>query len=361
VTSATRSIDAAVHCQSPPIEELLPYFSDYWAAYVREVFLGGKTSGTGRLHVTAGASFTYPAWAENLALKPDEVSLDAIRSTVLERSELAVIHCYAGAEAFTHPYFAPEMASAVNRWLHDELLAKDERLLGTAVIAPQHTASAVEEVARIAESGRFVQIGLPARATEPYGNQRYWPIWEAAAEHGLALAITYGGASLTPPTPVHWPSSFFELYADAPLQFGTHVASLAFSGIFERCPDLKVVLVESGWTWLPQLFWRMDWEWKASRREVPWVKDSPSDYIRRHVRATTHPVDGPDDLAQLAQVIEQLECEELLLFGSDHPRSHDVGIDDVVSLLPAAHAERVLWRNASETYGLGARVGGAVA
>ena len=43
-----RSIDAAVHVQTPPIEALLPYLSDYWAAYVQEVFLGGATSGTGR-------------------------------------------------------------------------------------------------------------------------------------------------------------------------------------------------------------------------------------------------------------------------------------------------------------------------
>ncbi len=360
MTDPARSIDAAVHCQTPPIEALLPYLPDYWAGYVREVFLGGATSGTGRLHVTAGASFTYPAWASNLALLPHEVSLEAIRASVLERSELAVIHCYSGAEAFTHPYFAPALATAVNRWLQEEWLEKDERLLGTAVIAPQHAASAVEEVARVAEDGRFVQLALPARSTEPYGSQRYWPIWEAAAEHGLALAITYGGASLTPPTPVHWPSSFFELYADAPLQFGTHLTSLAFSGIFERCPDLRVVLVESGWTWLPQLLWRIDWEWKSSRREVPWVKEAPSDYVRRHVRVTSDPIDAPEELSQLAQVVEQLESDDILLYGSDHPRRHAVGADELVSLLSPEQADKLLWRNAVETYGLEARVGAAL-
>ena len=190
MSAPARRIDAAVHSQTPPIEALLPYLSEYWAAYVREVFLGGATSGTGRLHVTAGASFTYPEWASNLALTPDEVSLEAIKSSVLERSELAVIQCYSGAEAFTHPYFAPALATAVNRWLQDEWLEQDDRLLGTAVIAPQHTASAVEEVERIAKDGRFVQIGLPARSGEPYGNQRYWPIWEAAAEHGLSRPFT---------------------------------------------------------------------------------------------------------------------------------------------------------------------------
>lgn len=349
---AARTIDAAVHCQTPPVDRLLPYLSDYWASYVHEVFLGGTTSGTGRLHVTAGANFTYPNWAESLALRPELVSLEAIRATVLSRSERAIIHCYAGAEAFTHPYFAPALATAANHWLEDEWLAKEDRLLGTAVVAPQHTASAVAEVHRIAESGRFIQIALPARSVEPYGNQRFWPILDAAAERGLAVAITYGGASLTAPTPVHWPSSFFELYANAPLQFGTHVASLVLSGIFERLPELRVILVESGWTWLPPLLWRMDWEWRASRREVPWVKEAPSQYVRSNLRVTSHPVDAPDDPAQLGQVIAQLECDELLMFASDHPRSHEPAVKELVSLMSSGQAHRVLRRNAIETYGL---------
>lgn len=362
MSTRPRSVDAAVHAQTPPIEALLPYLSEYWAAYAQEVFLGGATSGTGRLHVTAGAAFTYPAWAGNLNLRPEEVSLEAVQAGVLDRSELAVLQCYGGAEAFTHPYFAPALATAVNRWLDDEWLAHDDRLLGTAVIAPQHTQSAVEEVERVAASGRFVQIALPARSTEPYGSQRYWPIWEAAAAQGLALAVTYGGASLTPPTPVHWPGSFFELYADAPIGFGTHVASLTFSGIFDRFPELKVVLVESGWTWLPQLLWRMDWEWKASRREVPWIRETPSDYVRRHFRLTTHPVDAPPDLRQLADVIRQLESDEMLLYGSDHPRRHDVSIGDLLGLLTPEQGERVLWRNAVDTYGLERRgLAGALA
>jgi predicted TIM-barrel fold metal-dependent hydrolase len=352
-----RSIDCAVHSAAPPLEELLKYLSAYWANYVRETFLGGTSSGTGRLHVTAGTSLTYPAWAEGLSLAPDDVSLQAIQSRVLSRSELAVLHCYGGAEAFTHPYFAAALATATNRWIEDEWLQRDGRLLASAVIAPQHTASAVEEVERIAQDGRFVQITLPARSSEPYGNQRYWPIWEAAAANGLALAITYGGASLTPPTPVHWPSSFFELYVDAPMQHGTHLASLVLSGLFERFPDLKVVLVESGWTWLPQLLWRMDWEWKGSRREVPWVKDPPSDYVRRHVRVTTAPCDAPDDLAQLGQVIAQLESDHMLLYGSDHPRRHDVGVNELRGLLSPEAAERLLWRNAVDTYGLEGRIG----
>jgi predicted TIM-barrel fold metal-dependent hydrolase len=349
-------IDCDVHAPGPPLQALLDYLPEYWQMYVREVFLRGESSGTGRLHVTAGAGFTYPAWAKGLAAAPEDLTLDAIRTNVLDGCELGILNCYAGAESFTHPYFAPALATAVNRWLAEEWLDLDERLLGSAVIAPQHTASAVEEVERIAADPRFVQILLPARSSEPYGNQRYWPIWEAAAAHGLALAITYGGAATSAPTALNWPPSFYETYAAAPTQFGSHLASLVFSGILDRFPELKIVMVESGWTWLPHVLWRMDWEWKSQRREVPWVRDSPSDYVRRNFRFTTAPVDAPDDLRQLGEVIEQLESDEVLMYGSDYPRRYDVGVAELVGLLSEAQAERLLRENARECYGLGERV-----
>jgi predicted TIM-barrel fold metal-dependent hydrolase len=351
-----RRIDACIHGGPPGMEALLPYLPEYWGQYLEETFLGGASSGTGRLHVTAGLPFTAPAWAQDLRIAPEDVRLEALRDHVLSVSDLAVAQWSAGAESYTHPYFGPALATAVNRWVADTYLEPEPRLLGTAALAPQHTAPAVEEVARIAHDRRFVQVGLPARAVEPYGAQRYWPIWEAAAEGGLALAITYGGASLTPPTPVNWPSSFFELYVTAPLQVATHLTSLVFSGIFERLPSLRVVVTESGWTWLPALMWKLDAEWRGARREVPWVREPPSDVLRRHVRLTTAPCDGPEDSRQLAEVVAQLESDEMLVHASDYPRGAGGGAGRVARVLEQPQAERLLWRNAWDTYGLGDRI-----
>jgi predicted TIM-barrel fold metal-dependent hydrolase len=350
-------IDAAAHCASPPVEQLLPYLEPHWQAYLRETFLAGASSGTGRLHTTAGASFTHPGWAEGLSLPPQELTLEVLRERVLDQAERAVIHCYSGVEAFTHPYFGPAMATAVNQWLADEWLDRDDRLLGTAVIAPQHADAAVAEIHRVGQDPRFVQVALPARSVEPYGAQRYWPIWEAAAEHRLAVAITYGGASLTSPTPVNWPGSFFELYTLAPLQFGTHLASIVFSGVLRRFDDLRVVMVESGWTWLPPLLWRMDWEWKGSRREVPWVDERPSEFVRRHVRFTTQPCDRPDDLGRLREIIEQIGSDDMLLYASDHPRAPEFALDDPALGLDAALVERIRRTNAWECFDLEQRLG----
>ncbi len=51
-------------------------------------------------------------------------------------------------------------------------------------------------------------------------------------------------------------------------------------------PRLKVVLMESGVTWLPGWMWRADKTWRGVRAEVPWLGESPAAYAREHVRLT---------------------------------------------------------------------------
>ena len=68
--------------------------------------------------------------------------------------------------------------------------------------------------------------------------------------------------------------------------------------------------------------WRFDKEWKGLRREVPWVRRLPSDYIREHIRLTLQPFDAPPGPAHLLRLIDRLGSEEMLLFATDYPHWH---------------------------------------
>jgi uncharacterized protein len=340
-------IDCDVHVAVPDEEALYPYLPGHFREFM-------ETRNQSVLPPTA-VQLTYPAWLPTMATAEAALTPDVLSSELRGRAKRVILNCYVGPEGFTHPYLGPAVASAVNRWIAEQWLESDAQVYASAVITPQHTAAAVEEIHRVAADPGFVQIVVPARSGEGYGQQRYWPIWEAAAEHGLAVAIGYGGASASPPTPVGWLGSFFEHYCVAPTNFQANVLSLTMSGIFAHQPSLRFVLVESGWTWLPAFLWRLDEHWRALHREVPWVREPPSAYIRRHFRCTTQPIDSPGDPDQLAHVIEQIGGPGLLMFGSDYPRHDDQGIDMLTNQLSPSETRDVMWENAYEWYRLDER------
>lgn len=333
-------LDCDVHVAVPSREALYPYLSEHWRKYM----LATDFKGSGAVHNT------HPAWLPMLATPA--VTLEQVQQAVLERASLAILHAYYGAESYTHPYLASALATAVNRWVQEQWLDRDDRLCAAATIAPNHTTQAVTEIERVTADHRFLQVAVPARSAEPYGNERFWPIWEAAADAGLVVGIHYSGAAaMHPQTFVGWVDTTFESYANLSNAFQAQIVSLVFSGIFERCPDLRFAITESGWTWLPAVMWKMDQEWKAFRREVPWISEPPSAYVRRHFRFVTAPADLPPTDAELADVVRQLGSDELLMYGSDFPHVHEAGAAErLLGVLDAEQARRMLWSNARECY-----------
>jgi predicted TIM-barrel fold metal-dependent hydrolase len=342
--SDRRVIDCDVHCTVPSNDALYPYMEEHWREWWEK--------GTYRGRPSNAIGIAYPSWSPMTGGAGGELTLERVQSEVLSRSETAILHCYHGVESFTHPYLAASTATAVNKWIAAEWLDRDDRLLASAVVTPQYIEAAIAEIERIARDPRFVQILVPARSQGGYGNQRYWPLWEAAARHGLAVAITFGGASGIPPTPVNWPGSFFEEYATAPLAFQAHVMSLAVSGVFDRIPELRFVVSESGWTWLPACMWRIDQEWRAFHREVPWMTGPPTSYIRRHFRFVSQPIDAPPDAKHLEYVLQHLGSDELLMFGSDFPHAYPNGVEDLLALMSEEQGDRLMGGNAVAWYDL---------
>ena len=195
---------------------------------------------------------------------------------------------------------------------------------------------------------------MPVRSRAPLGARAYWPIYAAAQRHGLALAVYAGGASGNPVTPVGTPSYFLEEYVGLTQAFQAQLVSLVCEGVPARFPQLPIVFVESGFTWLPPLMWRLDKNWKGLRREVPWVDRLPSETIRASFRLTAQPLDGPDDPARLREVLDRLGSDRMLMFATDYPHHQ---FDDPAESVPAGLPDDVLARllsgNAHDTYRLG--------
>jgi len=184
----------------------------------------------------------------------------------------------------------------------------------------------------------------------PLGRRIYWPMFRAAAEHGLPVGIHAGSAYRHPPSASGWPSYLLEDYVSNTQLFAAQLASLVSEGVFAKFPRLTVVLLESGVTWLPAFAWKFNKTWRGVRTEVPWVAKPPFDVIREHVRLTIQPADAPDDPATLAAVVEQIGSDAMLLFATDFPHWQFDGDDVLLAGFDETLLRKILIDNPLATY-----------
>jgi predicted TIM-barrel fold metal-dependent hydrolase len=220
-----------------------------------------------------------------------------------------------GGEA---PEIAAELCRAVDDWMRDEWLAADPRLLGSICPPHEHPDLAVAEIERLAGDPRFVQVLLPTTAEQPWGNRKYWPIFRAATEAGLPVALHTGGVELH--RGAGWPSYYMEMHVAIPNTMATQMLSLVCSGVFDAIPDLQIVSIECGIAWAAALVWMLDDSWQVFREGLPSsLREAPSELIRRHFWFTTQPIDEPDDPDHLAFAFDALGMTDRIMFSTDYP------------------------------------------
>jgi predicted TIM-barrel fold metal-dependent hydrolase len=245
---------------------------------------------------------------------------------------------------------AAAFARAVNDWIVAEWLGPEPRLRASIVVAPQNPELAVEEIERLAGDRRFVQVLLLAMGDMPLGKRFYWPIYAAAERHGLPIGIHAGSSYRRPVSSLGWSTYWAEDYVNQPQAFQGQLASLVSHGVFGKFPRLKVVLIESGVTWLPPFLWRFGKGWRGLRMEVPWVDRPPIEIVREHVRLTTQPLDAPPGPEALERVIDQLGSDEMLLFSSDYPHWQFEGDAVLPEGFPSRLHRKIVVENPRATY-----------
>ena len=254
------------------------------------------------------------------------------------------------ASTLANPHYAAALCRAYNDYQIDYWLPKDERFMGSIVVAPQDPHLAAAEIRRLGNHPRMVQVLVSHGAQRPYGDPFYHPIFEACAEVGLPFAMHLGGQGGVNSTPIGaGPTTFFwETHALLPQSAMTHMASLIAQGVFEKWPELYCVIIECGVAWVPSVLWRMDSNYRALRKETPWLKMLPSDYFRRNIRFSTQPLEQPKNVQHLWSVLEAMDGEHTLMFASDYPHWD---YDDANALhIPGKWREKIMGLNALEVY-----------
>jgi len=330
------AIDCDVHCAPASMDVLLPYLDDYWRSYIDDATI--------RL-----ADLSYPANAATTGGLAPATYDDLTPALEREAVRCAILSCVVLDGVHRNPHYAAAVATAINDWVRDEFLARDERLRASLVVSTLDIPAAVAEVERLADDQRFVQVLLPVRSDVPYGNRLYHPLYEVAERHGLRVALHAWGRAGTAPSTTGLTPTYLEDYLSNVHIAEVQLLSLVAEGVFARFPDLGVLFAECGFTWLPSLLWRFDKDWKGVWREVPWVEGRPSEAVRRHVRLTTAPAQLPSSSSEVAEVLEMVG-PEMLLYASDLPHDHGASGGALLRDLGPDGVEAVLRGNASAFY-----------
>lgn len=340
-------IDCDVHPGTPDMQQLLPYLDDHW----RDMMVARGTDGLDLRNYPSGSPLSVrPDWRKDGAKAG--ASLDDLRTDLLDRFEAryVILNCLHGAPALYNSDLAAVLCRAINDWLVADWLDRDPRLRASIVLPTHNIDLAVQELERRASDHRFVQALMFVQGEMPLGRRHYWPIYEAAERHGIPVGIHAGSLYRNPTTSLGWPSYLVEEYVGNAPAFQHQLLSLIVEGVFSKFPHLKVVLIESGYTWLPHFMWRASKTWIALRTEIPWVERSPSEIIRDNVRFTIQPTDAPPNPEHLAKVCEQMGSDDLLLFSTDYPHWHFDGDDALPEGLPEALRRKIIADNPLATY-----------
>jgi uncharacterized protein len=336
-------VDCDVHPPNPRRQDLLPFLDRYWSEAVQSRDIDVLELSSYPSHV---ASSRRPDW------RIDGDPLENMQRHLLDAFGVdhAILNCVSGILAVYNDYMGAALCRAANDWMAATFLDRDPRLRASILLPLQNPELAVEEIERRAADKRFVQVLVLAMGDTPLGRRIYWPIWAAAERHGLPIGIHAGSSNRHAPTQAGYPSYYVEAQVGQMQGFSGQLLSFVAEGVFVKFPSLKLVMMESGVTWLPSLMWRMSKDWRGARDEVPWLKETPADILRRHVRMTLQPLDGPASADDVARSLDHLGSDDLVLFSTDFPHWHFDGSNAVPQGFPERLKQKVLVDNPRATF-----------
>lgn len=341
------AIDCDVHITVPGTKVLLPYLDDHWREHVTVRGIDDLELMFSKLNSDAACR---PDWRPASGKPAGDLAM--LQEHVLNPfgTRIAVVNCMWGASGLQADDLSLALCSAVNDWIAAEWLDRDTRLRASMVVPVESPDLAAQEIERLAGDRRFVQVLMPAMGDAPLGKRRYWPIYEAAERHGLAIGIHAGSIYRHAPSMIGWPAYHVEDYIAQSGGFQVQLASLLAQGVFSKYPRLRVVLIESGVTWLPSLIWRMNKIWRSMRFEVPWLDRLPGDVVRENVRMTIQPLNAPANTETVDRILMQIGSDSVLLFSTDYPHWRFEGLEAMPPGVRPDLFEKIVRANALQSY-----------
>ncbi len=342
-------LDTDIHNEFPRPDVLKPFLAKEWYPWL-EGGLGfaGRSYGIGlgnmgnAVRPEDGMCAADPDWVVRQLITPYGIDVGILTGTIM------------GLGIQNNHRFMAALAQAYNDWTLATWVRPHPCFKGSILVTPQNVAAAVREIHRLGEDPGMVQVMMCSASRLPYGNPDYWPIYRAAVEHGLPIALHVGDEGVgvaNPPTAVGYPAYYLEFHTDLDLTMMAQCASLIVEGVFEQFPTLKFVFIEGGICWAPHLMWRLDRLYPALKAETPYLKKLPSEYLINNCYFSTQPIEEPDNHRHLLEMFAMLHAEKTVVFASDYPHWDFDNPTQAFSFFPPDLKRRIFVDNVVDLYG----------
>ena len=216
-------------------------------------------------------------------------------------------------------------SKVLNDWNAEAWAPYLDRVAPGIVLPYRDIAASVKELERCAAMGMRPALLPDAYGEKPYHLAEWEPLWEAANALKIPFTMHVGGtrlpmkayASMRP-----YKGLGFVGWYNQCVGMGETLGWLTFGGVFERYPDLHVIMTEGYAGWLAFAISFLDHHWSDSRFGQsqkagggPWaspLEAPPGYYLRRQAHATFM----WDPVAIQNRNITGNDC---LLWGNDYP------------------------------------------
>ena len=252
--------------------------------------------------------------------------------------------------------------TAHNRWLADFVAAHPTRRAGLGQIFLNDVDQAVKDIRWMKDNG-LAGVLLPGVSPDtpwidPLFSPKYDPIWAVCQELDMPVTHHAGGSGI--PNYGKYPFTNAIFVMETGFFANRALWHLILSGVFDRFPDMKLVLTEQGSQWVPDVLKRMDRFWEMMNKgrigelDVPEgavTKKSASEYWATNCYlGASFP--GPDDAA----LFEEIGLDRVM-WGSDYPHNEGTYPKTRESLRAAfstwdeATLRRIFAENIAKVYG----------
>ena len=227
----------------------------------------------------------------------------------------------------------PSLRAAWNSWAADQVAGFSDRLQPIMQADMTDVDWTIVEMTRMRAYGSRA-FHVDQHPTKSLTHPDFEPMWSAAEELGMAayVHVRFGEAPRHP----SWTNNgrgvaAFQQTSGTPAEMRSEtrafLTAMVIDGVFARHPDLRVVLAETGMSWLPSYLVEIDF--KTSRVGMDGLAQSnfynhplsPSEYIQRHVRVSSLVgfIESGLEFMPLTEVFERLPTPDLIVFSSDYP------------------------------------------